>query len=90
MEECEALCTRLAIMVNGELRCLGGPQHLKSRFGQGYTIEVKIPANTETSEAVRKFMEKSFPGGNTECCVKFKLTDVAFFHEFCVMKLTRT
>ena len=62
MEECEALCTRLAIMVNGELRCLGGPQHLKSRFGQGYTIEVKIPANTETSEAVRKFMEINFPG----------------------------
>jgi len=62
MEECEALCTRLAIMVNGELRCLGGPQHLKSRFGQGYTIEVKIPANTESSVSVRKFMRENFPG----------------------------
>lgn len=31
MEECEALCTRLAIMVNGRLRCLGSIQHLKNR-----------------------------------------------------------
>lgn len=31
MEECEALCTRLAIMVNGRFRCLGSAQHLKSR-----------------------------------------------------------
>uniref|UniRef100_H2Z850 ABC transporter domain-containing protein n=1 Tax=Ciona savignyi TaxID=51511 RepID=H2Z850_CIOSA len=42
MEECEALCTRLAIMVNGKLRCMGGPQHLKSKFGEGYVIEVKV------------------------------------------------
>lgn len=31
MEECEALCTRLAIMVNGRLKCLGSIQHLKNR-----------------------------------------------------------
>jgi len=31
MEECEALCTRLAIMVNGEFKCLGGIQHLKTK-----------------------------------------------------------
>nr|KAF6400152.1 ATP binding cassette subfamily A member 7 [Rousettus aegyptiacus] len=31
MEECEALCTRLAIMVNGRFRCLGSVQHLKGR-----------------------------------------------------------
>lgn len=35
MEECEALCTRLAIMATGRMRCLGSVQHLKSRFGQG-------------------------------------------------------
>lgn len=31
MEECEALCTQLAIMVNGKFRCLGNIQHIKSR-----------------------------------------------------------
>lgn len=35
MEECEALCTRLAIMVNGKFKCLGSIQHLKSKFGAG-------------------------------------------------------
>jgi ATP-binding cassette, subfamily A (ABC1), member 3 len=35
MEECEALCTRLAIMVNGEFKCLGSVQHLKSKFSKG-------------------------------------------------------
>lgn len=29
-------------MVHGQLACLGSIQHLKSKFGQGYTIEVKI------------------------------------------------
>lgn len=32
MEECEALCTRLAIMVNGQFKCLGSCQHLKNRL----------------------------------------------------------
>lgn len=31
MEECEALCTRMAIMVNGRFQCLGSVQHLKNR-----------------------------------------------------------
>lgn len=32
MEECEALCTRLAIMVNGTFQCLGTIQHLKYKY----------------------------------------------------------
>ncbi|KAG7282849.1 hypothetical protein CRUP_020687 [Coryphaenoides rupestris] len=31
MEECEALCSRLAIMVKGQFQCLGSLQHIKSR-----------------------------------------------------------
>lgn len=31
MEECEALCSRVAIMVNGQFKCLGSPQHLKNK-----------------------------------------------------------
>lgn len=40
MEEAEALCTRIGIMVNGQLRCLGTSQHLKNRFGQGFELEI--------------------------------------------------
>ena len=39
MEECEALCTRLAIMVNGQFKCLGSIQHLKSRYSTFYLQE---------------------------------------------------
>lgn len=42
MEECEALCTRIAIMVNGQFKCLGSPQHLRTKFGEGYTLICRI------------------------------------------------
>ncbi|XP_065191428.1 phospholipid-transporting ATPase ABCA3-like [Sycon ciliatum] len=42
MEECEALCTRLAIMVNGRFKCLGSIQHLKTKFGSGYSMSLKV------------------------------------------------
>lgn len=42
MEECEALCPRIGIMAGGNLRCLGSAQQLKSKFGQGYQLEMKI------------------------------------------------
>ncbi|KAG1677983.1 ATP-binding cassette sub-family A member 2 [Nymphon striatum] len=41
MEECEALCSRLAIMVNGQFKCLGSIQHLKNRFGEGYCVSMR-------------------------------------------------
>ncbi|XP_055936421.1 retinal-specific phospholipid-transporting ATPase ABCA4-like [Argiope bruennichi] len=42
MEESEALCNRLAIMVNGRFRCLGSIQQLKTKYGQGYTVIIKL------------------------------------------------
>lgn len=50
MEECEALCTRLTIMVNGQFKCLGSIQHLKSKFSQGYTLTIKIHKNLNANE----------------------------------------
>ena len=38
MAECDALCSRLAIMVSGQFMCLGTTQHLKHR----YAIEKKL------------------------------------------------
>merc|ERR1712154_741615 len=42
MEECEALCHRLCIMTNGQLKCLGTPQHLKTKFGIGYQLDLTL------------------------------------------------
>ena len=47
MEEAEALCSRIGIMVAGRLRCLGSGQHLKNRFGNGYEVEVKMKGPIE-------------------------------------------
>ncbi|XP_059149270.1 phospholipid-transporting ATPase ABCA1-like [Physella acuta] len=38
MEECEALCTKIAILKKGRLISLGSTQHLKNKFAQGYTV----------------------------------------------------
>uniref|UniRef100_A0A8C9T650 P-type phospholipid transporter n=1 Tax=Scleropages formosus TaxID=113540 RepID=A0A8C9T650_SCLFO len=61
MEECEALCTRMAIMVNGRFRCLGSVQHLKNRFGDGYTIILRMLEPTEEPCPVDVFIRTSFP-----------------------------
>lgn len=44
MEECEALCQRIGIMVGGRVRCLGTSQHLKTRFGKGFQLEARVKA----------------------------------------------
>ncbi|KAK3526537.1 hypothetical protein QTP70_030758 [Hemibagrus guttatus] len=62
MEECEALCTRMAIMVNGRFRCLGSVQHLKNRFGDGYTIVLKVAGPEPDLQPVMKFIEIELPG----------------------------
>ena len=64
MEECEALCTRLAIMVQGQFKCLGSPQHLKSKFGSGYSLRAKIRSDgqQETLEEFKAFVGLTFPG----------------------------
>uniref|UniRef100_A0A8B9LRJ8 P-type phospholipid transporter n=1 Tax=Astyanax mexicanus TaxID=7994 RepID=A0A8B9LRJ8_ASTMX len=62
MEECEALCTRMAIMVNGTFRCMGSVQHLKNRFGDGYTIVLRVAGADPQLEPVMKFIEHELPG----------------------------
>lgn len=47
MEECEALCTRLAIMVNGQFKCLGSSQYLKNKFTNGFILTIKVLDNVE-------------------------------------------
>uniref|UniRef100_A0A8C7EXA6 ABC transporter domain-containing protein n=1 Tax=Neovison vison TaxID=452646 RepID=A0A8C7EXA6_NEOVI len=68
MEECEALCTRLAIMVQGQFKCLGSPQHLKSKFGSGYSLQAKVRGDgqQEALEEFKAFVTLTFPGSVLE------------------------
>ncbi len=45
MAECEALCSRVGIMVNGSFRCLGSVQQLKSMYGEGYRLKIRVNSN---------------------------------------------
>lgn len=65
MEEAEALCNKVAIMIGGSIRCLGGVQHLKQKFLGGYALS--ISCNTDSSEAAiddvqHHVVENTIPG----------------------------
>ena len=54
------LCSRLAVMVNGRLRCLGSAQHLKNRFGDGYTMIVRMRGDVIDRDvtAIKQFIAR--------------------------------
>jgi len=67
MAECDVLCSRLAIMVNGQFTCLGTTQHLKHRFGGGYTLQIKVSKDSAIN-TVCEFVEGKF----VNCLLKDK------------------
>jgi ABC-type multidrug transport system ATPase subunit len=42
MDEAEALCDKIAIMINGRFVCIGSPGHLKQKYGDGYSLTVTV------------------------------------------------
>uniref|UniRef100_T1IIG4 ABC transporter domain-containing protein n=1 Tax=Strigamia maritima TaxID=126957 RepID=T1IIG4_STRMM len=60
LEECEALCTRLAIMVTGRFKCFGTVQHLKNSLGGGYNLTIRV-IDPENMDNVIKFIQENFP-----------------------------
>jgi len=63
MDEAEALCKRIGIMVRGQLRALGTKQHLKVKFGSGFELSVKLKVHNlkEQIDALNKFIIELFP-----------------------------
>ncbi|KAH8342539.1 hypothetical protein KR059_012502, partial [Drosophila kikkawai] len=64
MDECEALCTRLTITVDGEFKCIGSTQGLKNQYAKGLFLKIKVKpqkkafqrivqTSSSTSETVR-------------------------------------
>lgn len=77
MEECEALCTKLAIMVNGEFKCLGSTQHLKNKFSKGFILTIKVGRDDEDIvEEIRSRVQGKFPSAS----MKEKYLDILTFH----------
>ncbi|XP_056361621.1 ATP-binding cassette sub-family A member 10-like isoform X1 [Oenanthe melanoleuca] len=61
MEEAEAVCDRVAILVSGQLRCIGSIQYLKNKFGKGYLLEIKVK-DAESTDVLHAEILKIFPG----------------------------
>ncbi|CAF1169350.1 unnamed protein product [Adineta steineri] len=62
MTECDVLCSRLAIMVNGQFKCFGTPQHLKHRFGTGYYLKLRLEDETSiqiASDIIQQYLPDS-------------------------------
>jgi len=78
MEECEALCTRMAVMVNGRFQCLGSTQHLKAKFGEGFSLIIKLHARSgeqsieEKTEALMDYVSSTFPASQLKACYFYK------------------
>eukprot|EP01083_Nonionella_stella_P083174 229836_1 len=68
MEECEALCHRIGIMVKGQLRCLGTSQHLKERYGKGFQLDVNI--KVEKQEQLSEELKSEFEAFNVDVLEK--------------------
>jgi len=61
MEEAESVCNKIAIMVNGQLRCIGSSQHLKTRFGGSYrlTLTMKDPNDPNFQHRIESLLGRS-------------------------------
>ncbi|XP_008629370.1 PREDICTED: ATP-binding cassette sub-family A member 5 [Corvus brachyrhynchos] len=68
MEEADAVCDRVAILVSGQLRCIGTVQHLKSKFGRGYFLEMKLRETTDVQqvEYLQSQILHIFPNANRQ------------------------
>ncbi|KFW91407.1 ATP-binding cassette sub-family A member 9 [Phalacrocorax carbo] len=60
LEEAAAMCDRVAILVSGQLRYIGSPEDLKSKFGTNYHLEVKM-TDAGQSDALHAEILRLFP-----------------------------
>ena len=56
MDECEALCDLLGIMISGQMQCFGTISSLKKNYGDGYRLVIKSK-HTDQIEQVNKNIE---------------------------------
>ena len=47
IEECEALCQRVAIIKKGKLKCIGSVPKMKDKFSQGYKLFIQLKQNSD-------------------------------------------
>ena len=76
MDECEALCDTLGIMVNGQLQCIGKIPDLKKKYGEGYCLIIKLKISNQIDEefkAFDKFIQENIHNSTLEGKILFFL-----------------
>lgn len=58
MEECEALCSRIAILRKGEMIAMGTSQDLKSQYGNTYTMTLIIRKISDRDRVVQEVQKR--------------------------------
>ncbi|XP_011868082.1 PREDICTED: uncharacterized protein LOC105562133 isoform X2 [Vollenhovia emeryi] len=58
--DCEDLCTRVGILARAGLRCIGTPQHLKHKFGEGYVAFLRFGQPVSAAD-LRRVILKYLP-----------------------------
>lgn len=62
MQQLEYTCDRLAIMVDGQLQCIGTIEHLRGKFGQGMVMKIQLAASEKDRHIeVQPVMTALFP-----------------------------
>ncbi|KPA80916.1 putative ABC transporter [Leptomonas pyrrhocoris] len=62
LEEVEALAHRVAIMVDGALRCIGDKTHLKQKYGTGFEVTVVVKEEEPAVMAgIKQYFAEAFP-----------------------------
>jgi ABC-type multidrug transport system ATPase subunit len=84
MDECEALCSRVGLLINGRLKCIGTPEHIKKRYGAGLSLTIKCEKNVAQSggdgatssatnqDRIEKFIMKRFKNATLKGNLKKK------------------
>jgi ATP-binding cassette subfamily A (ABC1) protein 3 len=100
MEESEALCDRIAIMVSERFMRLGPTQQLRSKFGQGFTLLIKMKRQLNDDKdyviRVQQYIKKEFTSAELkdshQCLLHYDITHTSVngSHIFRVMESAKS
>ncbi|XP_011684588.1 PREDICTED: uncharacterized protein LOC105447955 isoform X2 [Wasmannia auropunctata] len=91
--ECENLCSRVGILARAGLRCIGTPQHLKHKFGEGYVAFLRFgqPVTaTDLRRVILKYLPQAMISSRQATAARLLLPrsqDMALSVSFSMLKL---
>ena len=75
MEEAETLCTRIAIMAQGKVQCLGTSFQLKKQFDHGYVLSINLTQPLPQGFSLNKTSDEYLPWQEVHEFISSKLVD---------------